>query len=112
MKSPAIRTLLVASVLSFSAHANPANNQLLKMPEPTQKEFFAKFLKGSGQTCGTVTRIFYRGIDKQGNGYWAVACSKGEAVQIQVANNSTGSTSLLECRVMKQLNAGDCFKKI
>jgi len=109
------RFLAVLVILSVNGlvQANPTHDQIYKMNESARKAFFLKLFTASKEPCGVVDRVFYQGSDKQGNAYWNVSCIKHEAMQIQIANNSLGSTKVLECSVLKALNKGTdmCFTR-
>lgn len=100
--------LLTASALSL---ANPAHNRIAAMAEADRRIFMTKFLTSSGEKCAEVTKTFYQGSDGQGNAFWSVACARGNAVQIMISNNDAGSTRMLDCKILKALNAGTCFTK-
>lgn len=100
--------LLTASTLSLS---DPAHTQIFAMTEADRQAFMFNFLNSSGEKCSQVTKTFYQGSDGQGNAFWSVACARGDAVQIIISNNATGSARLLSCKVLKAINAGTCFTK-
>lgn len=56
----------------------------------------------------------YMGIGKsgfsQGKGFWSIRCTDGRPFMVRV--NSDGTSSVLECAVLKRLNAGTCFKSL
>ena len=57
-------------------------------------------------------RAFYMGISPTDHSaYWSVRCSNGRSYEVQIAADSTGSTRILDCAVVKALNM-NCFKKI
>lgn len=93
------------------AFANPAHKQLEAMQEPERRAFFVKFLSGSGERCGSVTRTFFQGSSSNGDAFWNVACAGGANWSVMIYNNATGSTRILDCKVLKALNAGTCFTK-
>lgn len=102
---------LITILLAFAAHANPAHDQLSSMSEQQRRSVLASFLVKSGEQCSSVTKTFYQGNDKKGNAFWNAACTGGDAFVIQVNNDAKGSTRILDCKVMKAVKAGTCFKK-
>jgi len=110
-----MKTLICAVVVSFvatAAAANPAHNKISSMSDHDRQVVFAKLLTNSGDRCQSASKTFFQGSDKAGNAYWSVQCAGAKAYQIQIKNNSTGSTKILDCAVMKAANLGACFKKL
>lgn len=103
--------LIFVALLPFSVMANPAHEKIASMSESDRGAILAKLLSNGGERCPSSVRTFYQGADKQGNAYWNIQCAGGASYMIQVKNNATGSTSVLECVLMKKANIGTCFKK-
>jgi hypothetical protein len=100
---------LGATLFATTALAtNGANDYLLSAKPNVQAATLAKAVGGNcqGQTA------FYMGVGKsgisQGKGFWSVRCTDGRPFMVQV--NPDGTSSVLECSVLKRLNAGTCFK--
>jgi len=89
---------------------NEAHERLMKMSQGDREEAFAALLKASGEKCGKVTRTFFQGAASNGDAFWNVACSNGGPLSIQINADKEGSTKILECSVLKAINAGECFK--
>lgn len=104
-------TFLFIVTLSIAANANPAHDRLINMSNPDRNVFLTKFLKASGENCASVTRNFYQGADKQGNAFWNAACRSGKSYVIMIYNNSTGSSKIMECDMLRKMGAVPCFKK-
>ena len=102
---------ITALLLPLPAPANPAHDQLSSMSEPQRRSVLAAFLVKSGERCSEVTKTYYQGSDRTGNAFWNAACSRGASFVIQVNNDSTGSTRILSCAVLKAVNGGTCFTK-
>lgn len=107
---------LVAIVLMFLGHctlawANPAHEQVRKMSANERNTFFAQFLRRSGKDCH-VTRNFYQGSTKGGDAFWNVACKGKDGYSIMIRNDASGSTRILECRVLKAVTGTSCFVKL
>jgi hypothetical protein len=103
--------LLKEIAAKVESTTNPAHDQLSSMLEQQRRSVFAAFLVESGESCQSVTKTFYQGSDDDGNAFWNVACSKGNSYVIQVNSDATGTTQILDCAVLKALNAGTCFTK-
>ncbi len=103
--------LLGIAVLSSATAraANGANDYLLSVPPKVQASTLAKAV---GENCRGQT-AFYEGIGRtglsEGKGFWSVRCADGRSFSVQV--NPDGTSLVLECAVLKALNAGTCFKK-
>jgi hypothetical protein len=94
--------------VSTTFAANGANDYLLSVAPKVQAATLAKAV---GTNC-TGQSAFYMGIGKsgisQGKGFWSVRCTDGRPFMVQV--NPDGTSSVLECAVLKRLNAGTCFQ--
>ena len=105
------RLAVALAVLAGTAVANPAHDILAGMSEAKQRETLAGLLTNSGERCPSVTRVFFQGSAKNGDAFWNAQCSTGQAFSIQINNDSKGSTRLLDCKVLKAVGGGTCFKK-
>lgn len=107
-----MKKILLVILLSISnlAIANQANNQILALSEAKRKEIFTAFMKQSGESC-IASRTFLQGKVKNGDAYWNVGCANGKSYVVEIKNNSTGSTKILECGVYKMTTKLECFKK-
>lgn len=106
-----LAVLLLAGGLVQEVLANPAHDRLQQMSSGERNTFFTKFLKGSGESCDGVTRNFFQGSGKSGDVVWNVACRNGKTYSIMIYNDAEGSSKIMDCPLLKALNAGECFKK-
>lgn len=95
--------------VSAASAANRANDYLLSVDPPTQ----ATTLAGSvGENCKGKT-AFYMGIGKSGfskdKAFWSLRCADGREFMVQV--NPDGTSNVMECAILKAVNAGTCFEK-
>lgn len=92
------------------AAENGANDYLLSVKPDAQA---ATLSRAVGEKCVGQT-AFYMGIGKsglsQGKGFWSIRCTDGRSFMVQV--NPDGTSSVLECAVLKRMNAGSCFKAL
>lgn len=65
----------------------------------------------ASESCGQVTRNFYQGMDKDKGAHWNVACSNNATYAIRINNDANGSTSVMDCSVMKAVAKVNCFEK-
>jgi hypothetical protein len=93
---------------STSGTGNAAHDQLIRLSDPERNSLLTNFM--AGEKCGTVTRNFYQGMGN-GEAFWNVQCSNGATYVIQIKPDATGSTSILDCGVLKAVGGGECFKK-
>ena len=106
-----IFALAMATLHASSALANPVHDQILQLSEAERRAFFAIFLSGKG--CNTVTKTFHQGNDTNGKAYWNAQCSGGTAWAIQVDGDRTGSTRILDCKLLDALmGSATCFTKL
>lgn len=101
--------LVILVLLANVAIANPANNQILALTESKRKEIFTAFMKQSGENC-VVNKTFLQGKSKNGDAFWNVGCTNNKSFVVEIKNNSTGSTKILECGVYKMVTKLECFK--
>lgn len=115
MSPQLLRTRCLVLSLAFTvtapAFANPAHKMLSAMSGQERARAMTGFLRKSGESCDSATRTFYQGSEKNGNAHWAVACKNGRSYLVQVMNDSTGSTRILDCKVLKAVAGSECFKK-
>lgn len=98
-------------VLSAQAQANPAHDALQKMSEAQRTTALGRLLVASGERCERPSRTFFQGSHRDGSAFWSVDCGAGRAYQVMIKADKAGSTRILECSVMKALNAGECFRR-
>ena len=103
--------LSAAVVMAFPVLSNTGHGMLLAAPETKRQTAFSNLLTASGEKCPSVTKTFYQGSDKKENAFWNVQCSNGKAFVVQLFNDSKGSTKILDCAILKAINAGTCFTK-
>jgi hypothetical protein len=101
--------VLTASSIAHAA-GNGANDYLLSVKPEAQAATLAKAV---GEKCVGRT-AFYMGIVKsgfgQGKGFWSIRCTDDRSFVVQV--NPDGTSSVLECAVLKRMNAGTCFRTL
>jgi hypothetical protein len=107
-----VKTVLVAvfAVWPCISTANQAHQILQGMSGPKRNEAMTSFMARSGEPCN-VTRSFYQGVDARGNAFWNVACSNKKSFSVMIYNDSSGSTRILECKVMKAVGGTPCFQQ-
>ena len=106
-----VPVVLVGLAMVSAAFANPAHDKLMSMSEESRNAAFARLLSSSGERCPAVSRSMYQGSSKDGAVFWSLQCKPGESFQLMLENNARGSSKLLNCKVVKALNAGECFRK-
>jgi hypothetical protein len=103
--------LAIATLHASSALANPAHERMSQLSEIERRAMFAKFLRQGGERCDAVTRTFHQGNDSRGNAFWNVQCAGGAAFLVQVNNDITGSTFIIDCNRLEAMKGGTCFTK-
>jgi len=112
--SKAITKLLIVTaltILSGASYANKAHSIIISKSESERRVVFASLLKNSNESCGSAITTFFQGFTKENEAIWNVKCSNGRAYAILIKDNETGSTTILDCGVLKVIGAGECFKK-
>jgi hypothetical protein len=101
------------TVSNTPATGNPAHDRVAALSDADRERFFTKLFEGGDDPCGRVIRTFYQGTAKSTNtAMWSVECSNGRSYSISMMNNATGSTRLLDCRVIKAVAKIDCFTRL
>lgn len=101
----------LALVASGFADANPINEQVAALTEERRQVVFARMMQREGEHCPSVNRTFFQGTSSDGAAFWSIACAGGKDWRIMIKNSAQGDITLLECSVIKALNAGRCFTK-
>jgi hypothetical protein len=104
----------IASTATPPAHVgsgNVADDLLMALPKNQQAAMLGQAV---GEGCNG-TAAFRMGKGKPGNAkdsaFWSVRCSNGKAYAVQIAPDSMGSTTVLECSLLKATVGTACFKK-
>lgn len=102
---------LIAILLASTALANEAHQRIQAMTEVQRQTLLSRYMSSTKENCTAVNKTFYQGEDKAGNAYWNVRCTSGSSFVVTLANDSKGSTKVLDCKALKALKAGSCFTK-
>jgi hypothetical protein len=100
--------VLLPILTARTAASNPIHAKLVALPEKERNAMLTYAVQD--ERC-RVTRSFFQGLDKSGDAHWNVACDDGRTFAIRIKNDAQGSTTVLECRVIKAMGGTDCFKK-
>jgi hypothetical protein len=103
------------STLSSSARptaiqntGNPAHDRLMALGASAQALLLGQI---AGEGCSG-DYVFYMGMDKETDAYWSVRCVNGRSYQVQIKPNATGSTSIMDCDLLKAVANVSCFVKL
>lgn len=110
--------LCAAAAVSLAALAAPwafagtaAQAAIAQTSEAQRATLFRAWLRASGEKCNAVTRTFLQGSGRDGAAYWNVQCSSGQAWLVAIKGDLNASTSYMDCKMLKAINAGTCFRK-
>jgi hypothetical protein len=109
----AISICIVVSLPSVSRAENPTHALLAKKSVADQAYFLGVVVESVGDSCKG-TKPFFRGFNKEtGAAYWSVRCSNGSTYQVEIAADATGSTNVLDCKMLELLGGkeSECFTK-
>ena len=98
-----IGVLLLGAIASTTL-ANDGHDRLMTMSASERTKALGGVLNASGEAC-TPTMSFFQGFDKDKAAYWNVACSNGKAFNVQIADDKTGSTRILDCSILKMIGS-------
>jgi hypothetical protein len=90
---------------------NVEHDRLSELSDSERNTFLTAFLYKSGENCDAVVRNFFQGTGETGDASWNIECRNKKAYSVMIYNDSVGSTKILDCAVLKALNAGECFQK-
>jgi len=107
------RNLVAAAMAlcSLGAAANEAQKIMMQLPSDKQDVALIHVITSADEPCDKVTRKFFQGSDKRGNAFWNASCSNGKSFVVMFKNDALGSTSVLDCGVMKVAGGQRCFTK-
>lgn len=84
---------------------------------PTQDRLVARGASDQALILGLVAgegclgeSVFFMGMDKIANANWSVRCHNGRSYQIEIRPDADGSTSTMDCRILKAMVDEDCFE--
>jgi len=87
---------------------NVAHDRLVAYSVGEQALFLGKT---AGEGC-VGTDAFFMGMDREKDAFWSVRCANGESYSVEIHPDSTGSTQVLECSILKAVAGTDCFTKL
>jgi hypothetical protein len=97
-----------APTVAVENTGNPAHDRLMGLGASAQALLLGQI---AGEGCSGDS-AFYMGMDKETNAYWSVRCTNGRSYQVQIQPNATGSTSIMDCDVLKAVAKVSCFAKL
>ena len=101
---------LMSATFTASAMADPFSDTLRILKSKSERcEMLCAVVNSAGFSCSKVTMTLYKGVDKKGDGYWAVTCSNGVGYMIRIDNTARGQTTVLPCSLVRQLGM-DCYE--
>ena len=92
------------SVTSQST-GNTAHDELQKLPMAEQAVRLGNMVE---EGC-VGKRAFYMGMDQERRATWSVGCANGTSYSVMIEPDNKGSTTVLDCRVMRATADIDCF---
>jgi hypothetical protein len=87
---------------------NPAHDRLIRLG-PTAQALLLGRIAGEGCSGDSA---FYMGMDKQTSAYWSIRCANGRSYEVQIQPDAAGSTSVMDCDVLKTSAKLSCFAKL
>lgn len=92
--------------------SNPAHEVLLQADPRLRARALAAIVSSSGDACiGKTT--FFMGLDPNDRrAYWSVTCSNRRSFEVAIEANAKGSTSVVDCAVMKKAANISCFQRL
>lgn len=86
---------------------NAAQDMLIAYTESEQAAFLGMAV---GEGC-VGTQAFFMGMDHKNDAFWSLRCADGQSYGVEIHPDSTGSTQVLECSILKAVAGTDCFTK-
>jgi hypothetical protein len=106
----AMASLALATVAA-AGHANEGHKYLASLSEADRNQRLTELLVQVPEGC-VVQRNFFRGFDPKGAAIWSAGCTNRKAYAIKILDDATGSTRILDCKVMMERMKVDCFSKL
>jgi len=105
--SPSIAPVSTTPRIVSKTTGNEANDRLLALSKTEQALMLGK---AAGEGC-VGNRAFYMGIAKDRTASWSVGCTDGNSYAVQIDADSVGTTSILDCSILKVVAKVNCFEK-
>jgi spore coat protein U-like protein len=91
--------------------ANVAHNMLSNLDAGSRAAALGVVVTSSGDRCSGKDS-FFMGLDPKDNeAYWSVRCTNGTSYEVALKANATGSTSVVDCALLKALKLS-CFVRL
>jgi hypothetical protein len=103
-------SFIVLVLFGLPASANDVSKLLESKSSSERASILSNLLHQSGKGCGKATRTFLQGYDKDNAAYWNVSCNNGQSYNVQVPEDPSAKTRIMECSIMKAIGV-ECFKK-
>ena len=105
--SPSIAPVSTTPRTTSKSTGNEANDRLLVLPKSEQALMLGK---AAGEGC-IGNRAFYMGISKDRSAFWSVGCTDGSSYEVEIAADSVGTTTILECSILRAVAKVNCFEE-
>lgn len=70
-----------------------------------------QIVTSSGEKC-VGSEAFFMGMYKnEHSAFWSVRCTNGASYAVSIEANATGSTKVLDCRLLRSVAGVSCFTK-
>ena len=102
--SPTSETRRISATDAIST-GNGVSDQLAGLPKYAQADLLAKVVNDN---C-TGTDAFFMGAAEDHQAFWSVRCTDGRSFQVAIEPNATGTTSIMNCTLLKAVADVDCF---
>lgn len=106
----ALSIIVLMAGAPFASSQNGANAYLQSLSSSARTAMLGKIV---GAGC-VGSQTFYMGLGTAGlakdDAFWSVRCQNGRAYVVQA--HPDGKSTVLECSVLKDMHAGECFKKL
>ena len=110
MKIAALLGLCIVVCAQAAMAENAANTHLLSLAPEARATILGQTV---GEGCVGKT-AFYMGMAESGfakdKGFWSIRCQDHREFVVEV--NPDGTSSILECAVLKRVGGGECFKRL
>ncbi|MGA2716010.1 MAG: hypothetical protein ABSG41_23160 [Bryobacteraceae bacterium] len=107
MRRPETASITSTQTPVMQNTGNPAHDRLAALGTSAQASLLGQI---AGEGCSGDS-AFYMGMDKETRAYWSVRCTNGRSYQVQIQPNATGSTSVMDCDVLKTVANVSCFTR-
>jgi len=105
--------LLLLASPALAQTGNPTHDALSARSDLERRQAFLQGLRGSGNQCNSVARVFAAGLDAARSAYWDIRCADGTAYRVHLPAERFSPVGFLRCGAAAPApRGGPCFQPV